>query len=206
METLIFFWIYSTHFLQCLILQVMGQLLLCCSMMDAPLPTVPFIHPWKMYEGLLLGGGLENEVDSSGIAGHLFFTRAMAATAAMAAQTIMPWHCRLAQSLALGRWRWQQRWRWWQHRRQCRGIASLLACSRGGGGSSADDGATALPAVCLLSCLLACAVVAVAETVQTTMPWHHQLYRCLGITSLLACSLARATTATAVAAAHMMMP
>ncbi len=129
-------------------------------------------------------------MDSGGIAGHLFFTRAMVATAAMVAQTTMPWHRRLAQSLALGRWRWQQRRRRWQRRRRCRGIASSLACSRGGGGSSADDGAMALPAVCLLSCLLACATVAVAEAVQTTMPWHHQLDHCLGITSSL-CLLTR---------------
>ncbi len=151
---------------------------------------------------------MENGVDSGGIAGHLFFTRAMAATAAMAAQTTMHWHHRLAQSLALGRWRRQrQRRRWrWQRRRRCRGIASSLACSRGGGGSSADDGATALPAVCLLSCSLACTTVAVAKAVQTTMPWHHQLDCCLGITSLLACLLARATAAAAVAAVHMMMP
>ncbi len=149
---------------------------------------------------------MENGVDSGGITGHLFFTRATAATAAMAVQTTMPWHRRLAQSLALGGWRRQRRWQPWQHRRRCHGIASLLACSRGGGGSSADDGATALPAVCLLSCSLACAMVAVAEAVQTTMPWHHQLDRCLGITSSLACSLARATAAAAVAAAHMMMP
>ncbi len=64
----------------------------------------------------------------------------------------------------------------------------------------------ALPAVCLLSHLLACAMVAVAEAVQTTMPWHHQLDCCLGITSSLACLLAHATAATAVAAAHMRMP
>ena len=148
---------------------------------------------------------MENGVDSGGIAGHLFFTRAMAATAAMVAQTMIR-HRRLAQSLALGQWRRQQRRRQWQRRRQCRGIASLLACSHGGGSSSADDGATALPAVCLLSRLLACATVAVAEAVQTMMPWHYQLDHCLGITSLLACSLARATAAAAVAAAHMMMP
>ncbi len=148
---------------------------------------------------------MENGVDSGGIAGHLFFTCAMAATAAMAAQTMMPWHPRLAQSLALGRWRWQRRRRRWQRRRQCRGIASLLACSRGSGGSSADDGAMALPAVCLLYFLLACVTVAVAEAVQTMMPWHHQLDCCLGITSLLACSLAHATAVAAVAAACMMM-
>ncbi len=149
---------------------------------------------------------MENGVDSGSIAGHLFFTRATAATVAMAAQTTMPWHCRLAQSLALGRWRRQWQRRRWQRRQQCRGIASSLACSRCGGGSSMDDGATALPAVCLLSCLLACAMVAVAEAVQTTMPWHHQLDRCLGITSSLACLLACAAAAAAVAAAHMMMP
>ncbi len=153
---------------------------------------------------------MENGVDSGGIAGHLFFTRATAATAAMAAQTTMPWHRRLAQSLTLGRWRRQRRRqrrrRRWQRRRRCRGIASSLACSHGGGSSSADDSATALPAVCSLSCLLACATVVVAEAVQTTMPWHHQLDRCLGITSSLACSLARATAAAAVVAAHMMMP
>ncbi len=149
---------------------------------------------------------MENGVGSGGIAGHLFFTRATAATAAMAAQTTMPWHRRLAQSLALGRWRRQRRRRRWQRRRRCHGIASLLACSRGGGGSSADDGATALPAICLLSRLLACATVAVAEAVQTTMSWHHQPDRRLGITSSLACSLPCATAAAAVAAAHMMMP
>jgi hypothetical protein len=149
---------------------------------------------------------LENGVDSGSITGHLFFTCATAAMAAMAAQTIMPWHHQLAQSLALGRWRRQRQQRWWQCRRQCHGIASSLACSRGDGGSSGDDGVTALPAVCLLSCLLACATVAVAEAVQTTMPRHHQLDCCLGITSLLACSLACATAAAAVAAVHMMMP
>ncbi len=149
---------------------------------------------------------MENGVDSGSIAGHLFFTCATAATATMAAQTTMPWHCRLAQSLTLERWRRQRRRRWWQRRRQCHGIASLLACSCGGGGSSADDSATALPTVCLLSRLLACVTVALAEVVQTTMPWHHQLDRCLGITSLLACSLACATAAATVAAAHMMMP
>ncbi len=149
---------------------------------------------------------MENGVDSGGITGHLFFTRATAAMAAMAVQTKMPWHRWLAQSLALGRWWRQQRRRQWQRRRRCCGIASSLACSRGGGGSSADDGATALPAVCLLSCLLVCATVAVAEAVQMTIPWHHQLDRCLGITSSLACSLARKMAAAAVAAAHMMMP
>jgi hypothetical protein len=49
-------------------------------------------------------------------------------------------------------------------------------------------------------------MVAVVEAVQMTMPWHHQLDCCLGITSSLACLLARATAAAAVAAAHMMMP
>jgi hypothetical protein len=131
---------------------------------------------------------LENGVDSGGIAGHLFFTHATAATAAMAAQTTMPWHRQLAQSIALGRRRWQRQRGRWQRRRQRRGMASSLACSRGGGGSSKDDSAMALPAVCLISCSLACATVAVAEAVQTTMPWHHQLDCCLGITSLLACS------------------
>jgi hypothetical protein len=76
----------------------------------------------------------------------------MAAAAAAAAQTTMPWHCQLACLLA--RLLAQQRRQW--RRQQCLGIVSSPACLHdGGGGGGADNDALALLAS-LLACSLAC--------------------------------------------------